>query len=313
MGDGTLESGWSFLAAGNTASAMRAAKELLGEDPRSGDALELLSMCYLADGAIAKAQDEAENWLRLEPDNANAHLNNVRILLNTHFQDHTRQLIETFKQSFPNHPHEYELMLGRWELYYGSTQRSVELLSGLDQTFPNDWELNATLAVAEYENRRIFRAHEYARNALAQRPDNPRLLSIFAKTSFRLFQFRNARDAAKAARRYDPSQKLAVTHIPASWAVFFPPFLLGHGLQYGASWLAERLPYQIRLAPLLLLFALTFIVIALRPSTVDYDFRAALPTFAGILAMFWALMSYAGMDVVLWDDESSDNVNLRDY
>lgn len=241
MSDGIVTSGWAMLEAGNAQAAARVAKQALQIDPNNFEALSLLTQAQLDDGDYSGATGSNEQLLRLRPDHLQAHVNRVAIPMRRGLYEVSKQALADFQRARPDAIGEYKYFLALWEYQFGSPSKSIVIWRELIADTPNDMSLHRLLGMAEYEARNPFRAEHAMEQVVQHNANDAKALEILAFTRFRQFAFSDGKALAASSLRLDPTVK------PLRWVrwgsvlVLFPPFFVGHGLQWMTAKAAELL------------------------------------------------------------------------
>lgn len=229
--DGILEAGRAQLEAGEIFAAIRAAKQVLADDPQNVEALHLLYRAHAAEQDYASAQNTIDSWLRIDPNDPDAHFSHALLKMAIGWQDQAKQLIEAFEQSFPHMPSYTLALRATWEYAYGSPDKAIELYRIALSNDPNNLYVKAELAMAYAEGRNFIAAGGLMREVLLANPNHSDALRTLAISELKSFRLADARNLAKAARAANPRDMAMKKVVWLSWLVLFPPFALGHLLQ----------------------------------------------------------------------------------
>ncbi|MEM9054605.1 MAG: tetratricopeptide repeat protein [Pseudomonadota bacterium] len=238
---GLIDAGRAYLEAGNTDAAARAAKQLLMEDPNDRSALELLCDSHFQDRDYRAASEVVEQLLRLAPNSLEAHVRRVLVYIECGWQDPAKAALDQFRETLPGYPDAYEELLGYYELVFGNSTHASERLQAMLERRPDDISLRRMIILSEVDARNPFRALPHIEAILAVVANDQVALRTLAFCRFRQFRFGEARKLAKAARRLDPLDRPLRWITPLSFVVWFPPFLVGHILQWGMAKTAQLL------------------------------------------------------------------------
>ena len=229
--DGTLAAGRAALQAGNVFAAVRAAKEALQDDPQDIEALDLLYDAHMFEHDYLSAQDVLPSWLRISPNDPDAHFNQTMLQMTLGRQDDAKARIDQFATNFPTCVHHTMMLQGIWEEAFGSPDKSVELYEEMLTLEPNSPGIKIRLAMAHVNGRNAIAANALMRDVVSQYANDADALRTLAVTELKAFQLGNARRLADAARAANP-RDMAMKKVKwLSWLVFFPPFAVGHALQ----------------------------------------------------------------------------------
>ena len=230
--DGRLTAGQAQLQAGNTFAAIRSAKQVLQDDPQDTNALELLCCAHMAERDYMSAQDVLDGWLRITPDDPDAHWTQILLQMSLGRQDDAKQRIAQFEQSFPESVHLTIWLQAMWQEAFGSPDKAIALYRTLLEREPGDISLIRRIALTEVEARNIIAASELMQDVLAHNANDADALRTLAISELKTFRFASARELATAAQAANP-RDLAMKKVKwLSWIVLFPPFLAGHVLHY---------------------------------------------------------------------------------
>ncbi len=237
---GSLEHGWAFLSAGNAAGAMRAAKQALNDDPNDVEALDLLQQAHITSRDYRSADEVIKQWLRLSPDDSDAHAANIFLLIALGFQDEATVAIKSFGEAFPHDGHRLSYLEALWDASFGRPDRAASRLQDLYGTFGGDPSILLMLGRALFDARNPLAAEEPIETVLSQDANNVDALHILAFTRYRAFRFGEARALAKQVRERGGTES-SIKFLPfLTWVSLFPPFLMGHGLAWMMGQLAKQ-------------------------------------------------------------------------
>jgi tetratricopeptide (TPR) repeat protein len=294
MSEGLIESGWAMLEAGNVNSAVRAAKQALQSDPNDFNALSLLTRASLASGDFLGASSTNEQLLRLRPDHLQGHLNRVHIPMYRGLYGASKEALDAFKVARPDAIYEYKNLLAFWEHQFGSPSKSIVILRELLAETPDNMELHKYLGLAEYEVRNPFRASEALSEVVQNSARDAKVLETLAFIRFRQFAFGDAKALADGSRRIDPSYKPVRWVRWGSMLALFPPFFVGHALQWGSAKAAEAFgPVAGHLTNLLwVVLCISSIVYAAQVNQMPpfLPIWQGIVVLVGLFAVAWALL-----------------------
>jgi|GEM_PF-3681758 len=320
MSDGLIESGWAMLQAGNHDAAIAAAKQVLQSDPNDFDALFLMSRGMLSGWDYAGAQAATEQILRLRPDAMEGHLNRVEIPMYRGLYQASKDALDAFREACPQAITEHQMLSARWEQYFGDPKIAIKLYRDLLAKQPTDIDLHRSLGLVEYEVRNPFRAERSLAYVLENKVHDAKVMEHLAFIRFRQFAFDKARSLAASSRQLDPSNKPVRWASWASFLVWFPPFLVGHILQWLAAKAADMSgPVAGHMVNLLwIVLTIVSIVFAAQAnqSPPYLPIWQGLLVLAGLLATAWAMLVHYvfGED---WGYEpyadTGNQVRLKDY
>jgi len=315
-----LETGWAMLDAGNFAAAIRTAKQSLQSDPNDYEAIYLLSRGALMIGDFHEADANTRKLLRLRPDGLEGHVNQVQIPMHRGLYQASKDALEQFKTACPTAVQEYLQLSAAWEHQFGSPTKAKALYREILSHNPSDPHTHMLLGFAEYDAQNPFAAEGPLRQVLQQKMTDARVLEVMAFIRFRQFAFSDARELAKGARQLRPDHK------PVRWAIWgsslalFPPFFIGHGLQWISANAAETFgPIAGHFVNLVwVVLTIASIVYAAQANQIE----PYLPTWLGIVivcglfATAWALaVHYALGEQWQYDPyaDLTEQVKLKDY
>ncbi len=229
--DGTLAAGRAQLEAGNPEGAVRAAKQVLMDDPQDTEALALLSNAHMVERDYRSAQDVISSWLRIDPNDPDAHSMQIALQMSLGRQDDAKQRIQQFSASFPQEAYQSLWLEALWEEAFGSPEKAAERYEALLETAPDSIDTKMRLAMAHAEGRNVIAARRLSMEVLSQDMSNAEALRTAAIGALKAFNLSDARDLANSARAANPRDMAMKKVHWASWLVLFPPFLAGHLLQ----------------------------------------------------------------------------------
>lgn len=229
--DGTLAAGRAQLDAGNPEGAVRAAKQVLIDDPQNTEALGLLCIAHIVEQDFMSAQDVISSWLRIDPNDPSAHYRQIELQMCLGRQDDAKERIKRFSESFPYEAHTTLWMTALWEENFGSPEKAVENYEMMLETAPDSTAIKMRLAMAHAEGRNFIAARRLSMEVLQNDMANADALRTAAIGALKAFDLSDARDLANTARAANPRDMAMKKVRWASWLVFFPPFLAGHILQ----------------------------------------------------------------------------------
>ena len=229
--DGTLAAGRAQLQAGNVFAAIRSAKQVLQEDPQDVEAMDLLCSAHMAEQDYMSAQQVIDSWLRIMPDDSNAHASQIMLQMTLGRQDDAKARIDQFSQSFPNAVYQTAWLRAIWEEAFGSPARAADQYEAMLAAEPDNTALKIRLAMTHVEGRNILAARALMLDVLSEDANSADALRTLAISELKSFQLGAARELADAARAANPKDMAMKKVKWLSWLVLFPPFAAGHLLQ----------------------------------------------------------------------------------
>ena len=229
--DGLLTTGQAQLDAGNPEAAARAAKQVLMDNPQDTEAINLLCNAHMAQRDYMSAQEMISSWLRIDPNDPDAHYKQIELQMCLGRQDDAKQRMQHFAASFPQEVFTSMWMEALWEESFGSPDKAAALYEGLLEMAPDSTGIKMRLASAHSEGRNIIAARRISMEVLQKAMNNDEALRIAAIGALKAFHLADARELATSARAANPRDMAMKKVHWASWLVFFPPFAIGHGLQ----------------------------------------------------------------------------------
>lgn len=229
--DGTLEAGRAALQAGNVFVAIRSAKQVLQDNPQDVAALDLLCSAHMAEQDYMSAQDVISSWLRIDPNDPDAHVSQIMLQMTLGRQDDAKDRIARFSEGFPTCVQHAMWMEAIWEEAFGTPDKAAELYGNMLAQSPDAIALKLRLGRAHAEGRNFIAASEIMLDVLREDANNAEALRTLAVSELKAFQLANARQFADSARAANPADMAMKKVKWLSWAVLFPPFILGHLLQ----------------------------------------------------------------------------------
>lgn len=229
--EGILAAGRASLQAGNIDAAIRAAKQVLMDDPQSIPAMELLCSAHMAERDYMSAQDVISAWLRIMPDDPDAHWKQIMLQMTLGRQDDAKARIDQFEKSFPNSLYHTIMLRGIWEDNFGSAKKAKEFYHEILALEPDNADMKSRIAMVEVEDWNIIAASELMLEVLQENAGDADALRTLAVAELKAFRLSSAREFATAAQAANP-RDLAMKKVKwLSWLVLFPPFAIGHVLQ----------------------------------------------------------------------------------
>ncbi|MEM8617552.1 MAG: hypothetical protein AAGF20_11545 [Pseudomonadota bacterium] len=238
--DGQVQAGRAQLEAGNARGAIRTAKQALMDAPNDLDALDLLSDGHMALSDFTAASEVIEQMLRLAPNHLQAMETQILLLMRMGWQDAAKEKLAAFKLAHPNWPDRHRELTSLWDFAFGDASRAARDMRDMLERRPGDYGLMAMIALAETEARNPFAAEPFMEQILNLDANHASALRTLAFCRFRQFRFSTARALARAARANDPTDQALRWIAPLSWLVWFPPFILGHAIQWLIAKAAQR-------------------------------------------------------------------------
>lgn len=230
--DGVINSGWAQLDAGNHMAALRIAKTALQDDPNDFEALALLAKAALAADDFETARGASDQLLRLRPDHPAGHVNRFAIALQAGGYEASKQQLESIKSALPNAVETHLELEGLWEYVHGDPSKASRAYRSLLSKTPDDKSLHRMLGLIEYEARNPFGAGDHMAEVLSVDASDSDAMRIMGYAELRAFRFSQAESLAASAREKQPDET------PLRWVgwcsrlVWFPPFFIGHILQW---------------------------------------------------------------------------------
>lgn len=258
--NGCLETARALLKAGNFDAAEREAQRELERDPQNNAAFGLIVEITLARGDKAQALRLAEEWVAMQPDNANAREQYIQCLLRLKRKRDAKKQIAAFERDFPREHETAEIMRLGLQAARGKSAAVVRGVAELRQRYGDHADFDEVEARMRSRDGQLFGAQKAADKVLKSNPLNLPAMMIGAVNAFRTCRFSKARGFARQIRNLEPRQAAAANEIIwASWIVLFPPFLAAHFGLMLMTLVIARLPAFFAMATSYFVMPLAFI------------------------------------------------------
>ena len=251
---GLAASASALLKAGNVDAAEREALALLDRNPHDRNGLDILISVTVERLDFIRALALAEDWIAREPDCATAHRHRIVALARSKKKRQARAALEAYRTAFPRDVSGYENLRTGMELAIGDPEKAIQQVNALREKHGEQPEFNKADAIARTRAGHLVSASRAASEVLKADPHDAQALHLKAVTAFRLCRFIKARAYARRLRAADPTLSARANEtIYASYAVYFPPFLLAQVALLLLRVVNARIP-------LIVAFILAFIV-----------------------------------------------------
>ncbi len=238
-----IEVAKALLKAGNIAGAEREAQRRLEKDPHDQGAFEVIIEATVAKGDHKQALRLAQGWVEQEPDGMQARQQLIRCLALAGNAREARKAAAQYTQDFPYDPEGAMSMGMVVNVLLGDSEKVLKDVKVLREKFGSDPVFDRAEAQAKVRTGRLLGAEAAANRVLEADPTNFRALSIKTMVAFRTCRFATARRLARQMRDLDPSCSPAATEIiRASYAAYFPPFMVAHFFLMILMVVSTRLP-----------------------------------------------------------------------
>lgn len=230
--DGKLAAARAYLSAGNLDLARKHAEAVLRENPGHAEALDVLCAVFTRQNEPDLLERTALDWMARDPAAYGPHFHLMELYINRREAGLARQLIAHYRSQRPGETLHQEFLAAQYEARIENRASGWDRLARAEESRGNTAAALRCRTLAAARRGKVALAIRNGEAARRHGPVNARFLLLLAEIYYRGFRFARCRAAARAALAMQPGLAAPRELIFLSWAVWFPPFLLMHAVNF---------------------------------------------------------------------------------